>query len=137
AAVVAEMLRVTRPAGRIGITDMVAAADPVVAAEAHRLERLRDPSHHRTLTLTEIRSLLTGGGASITATAPQDHPPDLEDRMSRAGTPRPAGTAIRQRLEHDPAGGQPTGLRPSRRPDGAISFPPRWVTITAVPHRRG
>ena len=137
AAVVAEMLRVTRPAGRIGITDMVAAADPVVAAEAHRLERLRDPSHHRTLTLTEIRSLLTGRGASITATARRDHPLDLEDWMSRTGTPLSVRTAIRQRLEHELAGGQPTGLRPYRRPDGAISFTHQWVTITAVPHHRG
>ena len=136
-AVVREMLRVTRPTGRIGITDMIAADDPVVAAEANRLERLRDPSHHRTLTLTEIRRLLTGDRATITATARRDHPLDLEDWMSRTGTPIPARNAIRERLNQELAGGQPTGLRPHRRLDGAISFTHQWVTITAVPHRRG
>jgi SAM-dependent methyltransferase len=136
-AVVREMLRVTRPTGRIGISDMIADDDPVVAAEANRLERLRDPSHHRTLTLTEIRSLLTGSRATITATARRDHPLDLEDWMSRTGTPIPARNAIRERLNQELAGGQPTGLRPHRRLDGPISFTHQWVTITAVPHRRG
>ena len=136
-AVVREMLRVTRPTGRIGITDIVAADDPVVAAEANRLERLRDPSHNRTLTLTEIHSLLTGRGGTITATARRDHQLDLEDWMSRAGTPIPARSAIRERLDQELAGGQPTGLRPYRSLDGAVSFTHQWVTITAVPHRRG
>jgi hypothetical protein len=131
------MLRVTRPTGRVGIADMIAADDPVVAAEANRLERLRDPSHNRTLTLTEIRSLLTGHGASITATARRDHPLDLEDWMSRTGTPIPGRYAIRERLDQELVGGQPTGLRPYRRLDGAISFTHQWVTVTAVPDRRG
>jgi SAM-dependent methyltransferase len=136
-AVVREMLRVTRPAGRIAITDMIAGGDPAVAAEANRLERLRDPSHHRTLTLTEIGRLLTSHGASITATARRDHPLDLEDWMSRTATPLPARTAIRQRLHHELAGGPPTGLRPRRGPTGAITLTHQWATITAVPHHRG
>jgi SAM-dependent methyltransferase len=137
AAVVREMLRVTRPAGRIGITDMIADDDPVVAAEANRLERLRDPSHHRTLTLAEIGSLVTGHGASITATTRRDHPLDLEDWMSRTGTPISARSAIRERFDQELAGGLVTGLRPCRRLDGTISFTHQWVTVTAVRHRRG
>jgi len=136
-AVVREMLRVTRPAGRIGITDMIADDDPVVAAEANRLERLRDPSHHRTLTLTEIGGLVTGHGASITAIARRDHPLGLEDWMSRTGTPIPARSAIRERLDQELAGGQATGLRPCRGPGGAISLTHQWATVTAVPQRRG
>ena len=136
-AVVREMLRVTRPAGRIGITDMIADDDPVVAAQANRLERLRDPSHNRTLTLAEIGGLVTGSGASITATARRDHPLDLEDWMSRTGTPIPARRAIRERVDQELAGGQATGLRPHRGPGGAISFTHPWATVTAVPHRRG
>jgi SAM-dependent methyltransferase len=97
APVVREMLRVTRSTGRIGITDMIADDDPVVAAETNR-----------------------------------DHPLDLEDWMSRTGTPGPARGAIRQRLDRELTGGQPTGLRPYRRFDGAISFNHQWVTVTAA-----
>jgi len=136
AVVVREMLRVTRPTGRIGITDMIADDDPVVAAETNRLERLRDPSHNRTLTLTEIRSLLTDNEASITATARQDHALGLEDWMSRTGTPIPAQGAIRERLEQELAGGQTTGLRPYRGLDGTIHFNHQWVTVTAAPRLR-
>jgi SAM-dependent methyltransferase len=136
ASVVREMLRVTRPTGRIGITDMIADDDPVIAAETNRLERLRDPSHNRTLTVAEIRGLLTDNGASITATARRDHALDLEDWMSRSGTPSPARSAIRERLDQELAGGQRTGLRPYRRADGTISFNHEWLTLTAVPRSR-
>lgn len=136
AAVVREMLRVTRSTGRIGITDIIADDDPVVAAETNRLERLRDPSHNRTLTVTEISGLLTDNGASITATARRDHALDLKDWMSRTGTPIPARSAIRERLDHELAGGTVTGLRPYRTVDGTISFNHQWATVTAVPHRR-
>jgi len=108
-----------------------------VAAEANRLERLRDPSHNRTLTLTEISGLVTGHGASISATARRDHPLGLEDWMSRTRTPIPARSAIREHLDQELAGGQATGLHPCRGPDGAISFTHQWVTVTAVPHRPG
>jgi SAM-dependent methyltransferase len=136
AAVVREMLRVTRSTGRIGITDLIVDNDPVVAAETNRLERLRDPSHNRTLTLTEICTLLTDNGASITVTARRDHPLDLEDWMSRTGTPGPTRSAIRESFDRELSGGQTTGLRPYRRLDGTISFKHQWATVTAVPHRR-
>jgi SAM-dependent methyltransferase len=136
ASVVREVLRVTRPTGRIGITDMIADDDPVIAAETNRLERLRDPSHNCTLSITEIRSLLTDSGASITTTARRDHALDLEDWMDRTDTPILARTEIRERLDQELAGGHRTGLRPYRRPDGAISFTHEWVTLTAVPRGR-
>jgi hypothetical protein len=132
-AVVREMLRVTRSTGRIGIIDIIADDDPAVAAGTNRLERLRDPSHNRTLTLTEILDLISHAGASITTTSRRDHPLDLEDWMNRTDTPVAARDAIRERLDRELAGGQPTGLRPHRTPDGTISFTHEWATITAVP----
>src|SRR5215469_13560227 len=63
AAVVREMVRVSRD--RIAIIDMIVSANPAVAAEANRLERLRDPSHGRTHALGEIRNLLEQAGATI------------------------------------------------------------------------
>jgi ubiquinone/menaquinone biosynthesis C-methylase UbiE len=133
AAVVREMVRVTRPDGRIGIIDITADDDPALAAEANRLERLRDPSHGRTLTAGEIRALLAGSGAAVTGTACRDNPLDLEDWMSRTRTPPGTRDVIRERIARELAGGEPTGLRPYQDPRGAIGIRHVWAAVTATP----
>ncbi|HEY6431459.1 MAG TPA: methyltransferase domain-containing protein [Acetobacteraceae bacterium] len=67
-AVLREMRRVCAPGGRIVVVDMYASEDPAKAAEWNRLEKLRDPSHVRCLSLTELQELFH------TADLP---PPDL------------------------------------------------------------
>jgi SAM-dependent methyltransferase len=54
AAVLREMARVCAPGGRLVVVDMYASPDPAKATEFNRLERLRDPSHVRSLTLAEL-----------------------------------------------------------------------------------
>src|SRR6185312_12473719 len=56
-AVFREMVRVCAPGGRIVVVDTCASPDPTKAAEFNRLEKLRDPSHARNLTLTELKGL--------------------------------------------------------------------------------
>jgi len=56
-AVLREMVRVCAPAGRVVVVDMYASEDTAKAAEWNRLEKLRDPSHVRCLTLTELKGL--------------------------------------------------------------------------------
>jgi ubiquinone/menaquinone biosynthesis C-methylase UbiE len=56
-AVLREMVRVCAPEGRIVVVDTCASEDPAKAAEFNRLEKLRDPSHARNLTLTELKGL--------------------------------------------------------------------------------
>jgi hypothetical protein len=51
------MARICAPGGRLVVVDMYASQDPAKAAEFNRLERLRDPSHMRSLTLAELRGL--------------------------------------------------------------------------------
>lgn len=62
AAVMAEMVRVCAPGGRILIIDSCASADPVKAAAFNRLEKLRDPSHVRALPLAELQELFRAAG---------------------------------------------------------------------------
>ena len=133
AAVVREMVRVTRQDGRIAIIDMTADDDPVLAAEANRLERLRDPSHGRTLTAGEIHALLAEAGAGVTATLYRDRRLDLDDWMNRTQTPPGARDAIRERIGRELAGGEPTGLRPDRGAGGAIGIRHVWAAVTAAP----
>ncbi|MGH7154719.1 MAG: class I SAM-dependent methyltransferase [Acetobacteraceae bacterium] len=54
-----EMRRVCAPRGRVIVVDMYASEQPEQAAEWNRLERLRDPSHSRCLSLTELKALFT------------------------------------------------------------------------------
>ena len=61
-AVLREMVRVCAPEGRILVVDMYASANPAKASEFNRMERLRDPSHVRSLTLTELTALFAEAG---------------------------------------------------------------------------
>lgn len=56
-AVLAEMRRVCTPNGKVVVIDVVASPDPEKAAAYNRMEKLRDPSHVRGLTLTELEAL--------------------------------------------------------------------------------
>lgn len=57
-----EMVRVCAPGGRVVVVDMHASEDPAKAAEWNRAEKLRDPSHVRCLTLTELKGLYEAAG---------------------------------------------------------------------------
>jgi ubiquinone/menaquinone biosynthesis C-methylase UbiE len=55
-----EMVRVLRPGGRIVVADSAPA--PQKAERFNRVERLRDPSHVRALTVDELRTLFEAAG---------------------------------------------------------------------------
>ncbi len=59
-AVLAEMVRVCAPGGRVLVADVM--VPPEKAAAYDRLERLRDPSHVHALTTAEFRDLFLGTG---------------------------------------------------------------------------
>src|SRR5262249_50058592 len=48
--------------GRVVVVDDYASEDPKKATEFNRLEKLRDPSHSRCLTLTELKGLFGKAG---------------------------------------------------------------------------
>jgi ubiquinone/menaquinone biosynthesis C-methylase UbiE len=60
--VLREMVRVCAPGGRVVVVDMYASNDPAKAVEWNRLEKLRDPSHVRCLTLPELKGLFGTAG---------------------------------------------------------------------------
>lgn len=55
--VLAELVRVTRPGGRLLVVDQIAPVDPLDAIAVDRFERARDPGHTRLLPDIDLRQL--------------------------------------------------------------------------------
>ncbi len=58
----AEMTRVCRGGGTVAVIDVMASPDPGKAAAYNRMEKIRDPSHARALTLAELEGLFPAAG---------------------------------------------------------------------------
>lgn len=83
--VVSEMVRVTRPGGRIFVDDQIAPVDPLAALELDRFERTRDPSHTRTLPDVDFRQLFEANGLVLLQTHYQTHRRELGYYLGLAG----------------------------------------------------
>ena len=82
---VAELVRVTRPGGRVLVIDQIAPPDPAAAVELNRFERARDPSHTRALADVDLRGLFEANGLVIRRTQFEREPRDLEPYLDLAG----------------------------------------------------
>jgi SAM-dependent methyltransferase len=60
--VLAELVRVTRPGGRLLVIDQIAPVDPLDAIAVDRFERARDPGHTRLLPDIDLRQLFEANG---------------------------------------------------------------------------
>ncbi|ACY99285.1 Methyltransferase type 11 [Thermomonospora curvata DSM 43183] len=110
AAVLRELVRVSRPGAGLVVADLVRPEDG--AADPDRLERLRDPSHRRLLTVQQITDLITEAGAEVKRTDRFDVVRPLEAWLAKSGTPAETAEQIRAELRAELDGGPATGLRP-------------------------
>ena len=81
----AELVRVTRPRGRVLVVDQIAPVDPLAAAELNRFERARDPSHTRALADIDLRHLFESNGLVLIRAEYEREPRDLDAYLDLAG----------------------------------------------------
>ena len=99
---VAELARVVRPGGRIILADHIADADAEAAAWSQEIERLRDPSHWASLTLTRLRSLGEQAGLELEHEEVIPIVLDFEDWLQRGSGGPGARPVIERALAERP-----------------------------------
>lgn len=107
-AVLSEMNRVCKEGGRVVVMDMHASSDEARARNFNRMERLRDPSHVRALTLAELRALFGSVGLPEPSSSfckmdvRLDHL--LKASFPNAGDAEEVARLVRESLENDSLG---------------------------------
>ena len=113
--VIGEMARVLKRGGRAGIIDIFVPEDPRSAEMHDRIERVRDPSHVRTLARSEFASLFAASRLRITGLHVEEHPATFDQWMHNAG-----------REPADPEYIETRRLMESTIPDDLAAFHPRY-----------
>jgi ubiquinone/menaquinone biosynthesis C-methylase UbiE len=126
-----EMVRVCRPGNQIGIMDMISPDDTILASQYNRLERLRDPSHTRCLTIAELQTAMQNAGLTNIEVASRDIEVNLNSWMDLTGADADVRRIIQDELTGELEGKQITGMRPFWR-SGQLMFTQTWTTAVGV-----
>ncbi|MFC6616059.1 MULTISPECIES: class I SAM-dependent methyltransferase [Halobacteriales] len=109
--VVQEMARVCRPNGTLAVGDLVVSEHSDRAEYHNTFERLRDPSHVRALSISELIHVFTEQRIEIDHLRTDSVVQNVESWLSNAQTPEPRATEAREMIrkdaEEDLSGTQP------------------------------
>lgn len=124
----AEMLRVLKPDGRLVLIDMEAAEESLRQTE-DEIERLRDPSHVKNLSLSEMQQLFLHSGMTLELCEVRKMEQKLSNWMNLTGTESKVQEEIRLRMQKDLEGKEKTGFYPYQTEDD-ICFQQRWALLS-------
>jgi ubiquinone/menaquinone biosynthesis C-methylase UbiE len=96
ARVLREMVRVTRPGGCLALIDIISSEVPAQAALHNQLEHWRDPSHVRSLPLSELERLCAEAGLRGIRTETYGTPRELDEWFAISRTPPEAAARVRE-----------------------------------------
>lgn len=126
-----EMKRVLAPGGRIVLYEFVAPAEPRKAALYNRIETARDPSHLRSLTVEEIRTLIRNCRLDEAGRVVNLLKREFDPWISGSGAGDDARDRVRALLEESIPGDR-AGLAP-RLQRGVLSFTHTCVAWLLTP----
>lgn len=127
----AEMARCLRPGGRLALADIVADEDSQAAEAQERIERLRDPSHARTVSVTELVETTRALGLHQIAVESREVGHSAEHWLGRANVDPEVAAGVQAELRAELDGGQATGLQPFER-EGQLWLTQTWACVRAV-----
>lgn len=113
--VLAEMVRVCRPGGRVLVADV--AMDPAKVAAYDRLELIRDPSHTHALTTAEFTALFLNSGLTDCRQADYGVELGLEAQLA-ASFPAPGGRELLREMVTADIGIDALGINARHGDDG-------------------
>jgi SAM-dependent methyltransferase len=127
--VLREMTRVCRAGGTVLVEDIYASEHPERAAFQDRWEILRDPSHVRTLSLSELLQLFREAGLETDSVATADDlTPEVERWLSTTKAPPERASEVRRLLEEDRLQDL-SGTRPFQDATGRLCFHARTAIV--------
>jgi 2-polyprenyl-3-methyl-5-hydroxy-6-metoxy-1,4-benzoquinol methylase len=127
--VLREMVRVCRAGGTVVAEDIYASEHAERAAYQDRWEILRDPSHVRTLALSELLQLFRDAGVETDSVATADDlTPEVERWLATTKAPPERATEIRRLLEEDSLHDL-SGTRPFQDATGRLFFHARTAIL--------
>jgi SAM-dependent methyltransferase len=128
--VLQEMARVCRAGGKVLVEDIYASEHPERAAHQDRWEILRDPSHVRTLPLSQLLQLFREAGLETDAVKTADDlTPEVERWLATTKAPEERAGEVRRLLEEDRLQDL-SGARPFQDETGRLFFHARTATLT-------
>lgn len=131
--VMGEIVRTTRPAGKVIVADVVCSEDADEAELHNALEILRDPSHLQMLSASGILGLTAAAGLRVTATSTWEMQREFGEWIRITNAPERAKPLFTVMLTLAKAGIQ-AGI--DLRFDGkAVLFKHRWLLVTAQKDR--
>jgi ubiquinone/menaquinone biosynthesis C-methylase UbiE len=127
----AEMVRVTRPGGRVGLADLIVPRGGSVD-RANAIERLRDPSHASTLSAIQLRTMFAAAGLRVIAEEDCENVRSFEEWMRVGGFAEGSERyrAVEAEMESSIAD-DGAGIHPRRLESGALEFTQTTIFLLA------